>query len=127
MENASKALIIAGAILLAILIISLGILIYNQASGIVGNNTMSEVDIQTFNQKFTQYVGEQRGSAVRSLIQQVQASNSAEGNEQRQVTINVGLDDIETGEIYEVVITEDDYATSGPNQGLITNITVNNT
>ena len=125
MENASKALIIAGAILLAILTISLGILIYNQASGVVGNNTMSEVDIQTFNQKFTQYVGEQRGSAVRSLIQQVQASNSAEGNEQRQVTINVDLDDIETGEIYEVVITEDDYAQDGPNQGLITNITVN--
>ena len=125
MENASKALIIAGAILLAILIISLGILIYNQASGVVGNNTMSEVDIQTFNQKFTQYVGEQRGSAVRSLIQQVQASNAAEGNEQRQVTINVELDDIETGEIYEVVITEDDYAQDGPNKGLITNITVN--
>ena len=125
MENASKALIIAGAILLAILIISLGILIYNQASGIVGNNTMSEVDIQTFNQKFTQYVGEQRGSAVRSLIQQVQASNSAEGNEQRQVTINVGLDEIETGEIYEVVITEADYSQAGPNKGLITNITVN--
>ena len=127
MENASKALIIAGAILLAILIISLGILIYNQASGVVGNNTMSEVDIQTFNQKFTQYVGEQRGSAVRSLIQQVQASNSAEGNEQRQVNINVDLDDIETGEIYDVVIAEDDYAQDGPNQGLITNITVNNT
>ena len=127
MENASKALIIAGAILLAILIISLGILIYNQASGVVGNNTMSEVDIQTFNQKFTQYVGEQRGSAVRSLIQQVQASNSAEGNEQRQVTINVDLDDIETGEIYDVEITDSDYATSGPNQGLITNITVNDT
>lgn len=127
MENASKALIIAGAILLAILIISLGILIYNQASGVVGNNTMSEVDIQTFNQKFTQYVGEQRGSAVRSLIQQVQASNAAEGNEQRQVTINVDLDDIETGEIYDVVIAEDDYAQDGPNQGLITNITVNDT
>ena len=30
MENASKALIIAGAILLAILIISLGILIYKE-------------------------------------------------------------------------------------------------
>ena len=31
MENASKALIIAGAILLAILLISLGIMIFNQA------------------------------------------------------------------------------------------------
>ena len=31
MENASKALIIAGAILLSILLISLGLIVYNQA------------------------------------------------------------------------------------------------
>ena len=37
MENASKALIIAGAILLAILLISLGIMIYNQAQNTVNN------------------------------------------------------------------------------------------
>ena len=68
MENASKALIIAGAILLAILIISLGILIYNQASGVVNNNAMSEVETQNFNQKFTQYEGNSvRGTTVRAL------------------------------------------------------------
>ena len=32
MENASKALIIAGAILISILIISLGVIIYQQAA-----------------------------------------------------------------------------------------------
>lgn len=37
MENASKALIIAGAILLSILIIGLGMFIYQQASGAMGN------------------------------------------------------------------------------------------
>ncbi|MEI3356131.1 MAG: hypothetical protein V8R81_03530 [Clostridia bacterium] len=58
MENASKALIIAGAILLAILIISLGIMIYNQASGVVNNNSMTEVEVTTFNQKFEQYLGD---------------------------------------------------------------------
>ena len=35
MENASKALIIAGAILLAILLISLGIYIFSQAQSVV--------------------------------------------------------------------------------------------
>ena len=49
MENASKALIIAGAILLAILIISLGILIYNQAAGIANGNAMSESHNLTHN------------------------------------------------------------------------------
>ena len=40
MENASKALIIAGAILLAILLISLGIMIYTQAQNTVQNSGM---------------------------------------------------------------------------------------
>lgn len=72
MENASKALIIAGAILLAILIISLGIMIYNQASGVVNNNSMTEVEVTTFNQKFEQYLGDKvRGANVKSLINAV--------------------------------------------------------
>lgn len=76
MENASKALIIAGAILLAILIISLGIMIYNQASGVVNNNSMSEVDISTFNQKFTQYEGDHvRGAQVNALLEQIRTNN----------------------------------------------------
>lgn len=87
MENASKALIIAGAILLAILIISLGILIYNQASSVAQKNGMDEVETSSFNQKFTQYEGKVKGSTVRSLVQAVIANNSAEENEERQVTI----------------------------------------
>ena len=108
MENASKALIIACAILLAILIISLGILIYNQASGIVSSNSMSEVDIQTFNNKFTQYGGQQRGSAVRALIQQIDASNAVPENAQRQVNCNMTLNDVDTGAMYTVTVTTDD-------------------
>ena len=52
MENASKALIIAGAILLSILIISLGIMIFRQASGVVDSNAMDEVAVSAFNQKW---------------------------------------------------------------------------
>lgn len=87
MENASKALIIAGAILLAILIISLGILIYNQASSVAQKNGMDEVETSSFNQKFTQYEGTVKGSTVRSLVQAVIANNSAAENEERQVKI----------------------------------------
>ena len=91
MENASKALIIAGAILLAILIISLGIMIYNQASGVVNNNAMSEVDISTFNQKFTQYQGPNvRGAQVNALLNQIQMSNvTYQDDSSRQVKVTV--------------------------------------
>ena len=46
MENASKALIIAGAILLAILIIGLGIFIYRQAANTVSDTGMDQLAIQ---------------------------------------------------------------------------------
>ena len=39
MENASKALIMAGAVLLALLIISLGVMIYNNYSKTVAENS----------------------------------------------------------------------------------------
>ena len=121
MENASKALIIAGAILLAILIISLGILIYNQASGVVTNNSMDEVSIQTFNNKFLQYAGEQKGSAVRSLASQVSASNAAE-NSLGPVTLtynnSLTADTIEAGATYKVTVSIDSAS------GLVKTITV---
>ena len=93
MENASKALIIAGAILLAILIISLGIMIYNQASGVVNNNSMSEVDISSFNTRFTQYQGDNiRGAQVNSLLEQVRQNNvTYQDDSSRQVAIKSAL------------------------------------
>ena len=124
MENASKALIIAGAILLAILIITLGILIYNQASGVVTNNSMDEVSIQTFNNKFLQYAGEQKGSAVRSLLSQVNASNATDGT---PGTVTVEYEDsvteasIQAGDTYEVKIKMDS-STGGT--GLVNKITI---
>ena len=89
MENASKALIIAGAILLAILIISLGIMIYNQASGVVNNNAMTEVEISSFNQKFTQYgTSNVRGAQVNALLQAVVNNNISNSNDtSKQVKI----------------------------------------
>lgn len=45
MENASKALIIAGSIILAVLIIILGMYFYNQASGIDKNGCKNLCDL----------------------------------------------------------------------------------
>lgn len=78
MENASKALIIAGAILLAILIISLGILIFSQAQDTVGSVNMSEQEIMAFNNKFTPYQGtNKRGTEVNALVQAVRVNNQS--------------------------------------------------
>lgn len=87
MENASKALIIAGAILLAILLISLGILIFNQAQDTVNNSGMSQAEISAFNNKFLKYEGKQKGSVVRALISEVLASNADANNSTRKVYV----------------------------------------
>ena len=135
MENASKALIIAGAILLAILLITLGILIYNQAAGVINNNAMSDVEIQQFNQKFLQYEGDrQRGVTVRSLIQTVLANNMSADDADRKIEIQgaveLGEDDtsaeeatamVKTGGTYTITCL---YSEEGGDAGLINEINI---
>ena len=59
MENASKALIIAGAILISILLISVGIIIMNAINDPVSrtSETASSQAVQIFNSQFTGYAG----------------------------------------------------------------------
>lgn len=70
MENASKALLIAGAILLSILIIAIGMSIYNSASSTINDSVgaMSTQEKDAFNNQFTSYEGAQTGSKVKALI-----------------------------------------------------------
>ena len=79
MENASKALIIAGAILLSILIISLGIMVYNNAKNTVGSASLDKQEIETFNSQWQAYVGTNKtASEVYSMMSAVVASNASE-------------------------------------------------
>ena len=81
MENASKALIIAGAILLAILLISLGIMIFNQASSTLNDSNISDAQKSTFNAKFQKYEGSIKGSQLKSLINEIIAVNNDDNDE----------------------------------------------
>ena len=75
MENASKALIIAGAILLAILIIGLGVFIYNQSANAIGNTGIDQLAIQQINSKFESYEGIRSGAEVYQLFKDIMAHN----------------------------------------------------
>ena len=81
MENATKALMIAGAVLIAILIIGVGMLIYNSAQGTIQGATskVSQQEIELFNNGFTQYEGKQKGSEVKALISSVINNNNQYG------------------------------------------------
>ncbi len=80
MENASKALIIAGAILISILLISVGIIIMNAINNPV-QQSVSSADaqaIQSFNAEYLNYEGTQTGATIRGLIASVNAHNATD-------------------------------------------------
>ena len=77
MENGSKALIIAGAILLAILIIGLGVYIYNQASNTIGDVGMDQMVIRQYNAQFEPYLNKElKPIEVKSLIDTVESTKN---------------------------------------------------
>lgn len=77
MENASKALIIAGAILLSIAIIGVGMFVYKSVSEtITGAADMSQDEINTYNQTFANYEGVKNGSQVKQLCDQIRTHNN---------------------------------------------------
>lgn len=77
MENASKALIIAGAILLSIAIIGIGMYIYTTAQQTIQSANMSQQEITAYNSTFVKYEGKQNGSNVKALLQTVRSHNAA--------------------------------------------------
>lgn len=79
MENASKALLIAGAILICIVLISVGMIIVNSTTDVtdqVGEISSSQA-AQSFNTQFSRYSGSQKGSSVKSLLEAIATSNNA--------------------------------------------------
>lgn len=88
MENASKALIIAAAILIAIVLITVGVYIIGVGQDQIKNSGMSDIDKTAFNQKFLGYEGAQKGSVVRTIVNEVMAiNNSSEASDESRVEI----------------------------------------
>ena len=96
MENASKALIIAGAILISILIIAIGMYIYtsstNSITGAIA--TMDTQEIEAFNSQWTNYEGTLTGSQVKAMINKLIANANTYKEEEEKV---VGLTYPENG------------------------------
>ena len=92
MENASKALIIAGAILLAIVLVSLGVLVINNARKDIDNQTIDQASIEAFNSKITVFCGNDKtGTEMNNLISAISSSNGSQLNkaEKHYIAIKV--------------------------------------
>lgn len=90
MENATKALLIAAAVLVAIIIISFGVSIVSSAKGQVdqAGTALSGAEIEAFNSKFNSYDGNSvSGSSVNSLITAVFSHNLTETDDSKKIEL----------------------------------------
>ncbi len=59
----------------------------NQVGSVVDENSLREAEIQSFNQKFTQYEGLQRGPTISALLQTVLSNNVSATEDSRKVEV----------------------------------------
>ena len=91
MENAIKALLISAGVLVAILVISLGMMIFGKNTATDdASSALSELEITEFNRKYKQYEGIRAGSTVVKVLNYVIQDNDFL-NEQRDSTIGINL------------------------------------
>lgn len=97
MENASKALIIAGAILISIVLVSVGVLVVNQLNPDDALNKMSEQEKQVFNQSFESLAGESKSATnVKTLLSNVISNNSQNSDKAISIVMTAGTYTLDT-------------------------------
>ena len=90
MENASKALIIAGAILISILLIGLGVYVYNMAQSATQDVGLDSQAAEAQNNQFTSYFGNRKSSAdVKNLMSAIRSNNitGQTAEEEKQISV----------------------------------------
>lgn len=85
MENMSKALIIAGAVIASILVISLGIAIYSNVKRGADSQAFTDEERNIFNSQFLPYTDQEMfGTEAKTVIQKVVSSNQNHKDDNRK-------------------------------------------
>ncbi len=134
MENASKALIIAGSILISILVISLLVMFYNNIKDLMGTENNVDISEQAteFNKQYDVYYRDNLyGSDVLSIANKVNDYNIRQAEEQGYKKIemvitfasDLKIRNLEDGSKLETVIAKNSNWDSERLQDLIENKT----
>lgn len=114
MENASKALLIAGSVLVVILLIAIGVRVLNSTQGTTEatESTMKNTEIEMFNNQFIQYSGKNISAAeAYTLANKVVVSNAQ--NKEHFVTLKID-GDIKRGQTGNKTVNFDHSKTYHP-------------
>lgn len=77
MENASKALVMAGAVLVSLALVGLGVYIFSMSKRTADTEILEIHQIQTLNSQLSVYAGEQvRGSTIKEFLSLVDTLNT---------------------------------------------------
>ena len=77
MENASKALIIAGSIIISLVIVSLGIMIYKKVQGATDVSDVTKAQVEAHNSEYEAYFGDYVSAAnTKALLQKIKTNNT---------------------------------------------------
>ena len=104
MENATKALLIAGSILVVILLIAMGLRIFNTSKGTTeaAQTTMSSTSVTMFNSQFIMHSGNNKSkSEVKEIVNKIIANNSSSSHKISLSLYSVG---------YNGTISYDNYS-----------------
>lgn len=103
MDNASKALIMAGAILIAVAIVGIGIYIFSTANALT-DDAVGQIDalaVSAVNAKLENYEGDNvRGSEVRQMMKDINTLNLNKSLP-TEITITAGGIIKKVGNLYE--------------------------
>ena len=116
MDNASKALVMAGAILIAVMLISLGVLLFNQArertTGLVAG-VDSDI-VNSHNNIFENFVGVNKSQAdVRSLVSRISAYNANTADSAKYGKIQITGTGISSGTGTNAYVLNESVAKAG--------------
>ena len=139
MENASKALLISGGILIAMLVISIGVYLFSnyRTIGMSYEENINATEINKFNVNFTKFEG-RKDISIQEIV--TLANFAKQYTEETSTNIKVralGKDLTKTDNLIEIVkenidkkfkcenIQENDYYADGSERGKIKEITFN--
>lgn len=115
MDNASKALIMAGAILISLALVGLGVYIFSMAKDLQGNATgkMQSAEISSTNSELESYAGKKvKGSTAISFVERVRVMNSQEIFPLEVQAGTISADEYEFTATGNVTVTDNQVAKS---------------
>lgn len=92
MENATKALLIAAAVLIAIILISLGVSIVSSAQDQINQSSsaLDTAEIESFNSKFRSYEGSSvSGTKCKTLARAIVQNNLSQEEQSKRVELYI--------------------------------------